>query len=124
MALFDDFGATYRGLLDQVDRQAIPQLLEPILRKSSIRNLQGLVDRLEQHGFSDRVLEWASRGTARISSVEIRSALKPGEVSELAETMGLPPESAMSLLADKLPAAIDAATHSGGVVVHGAWKAR
>lgn len=120
MAVFEDFGGTFRGLLSQVDSRSIPQLLEPVLSKSSIGNLQGLVDRLEIGGFADRVWNWANSGQpAPITAVEVKSALKAEEVGQLSRTLGLPDDSTLSLLADNLPAAVDAAAHNGDVVVHG-----
>ncbi|MGY4480137.1 YidB family protein [Bradyrhizobium sp. USDA 3364] len=120
MAVFDDFGGTFKGLLGQVDERGIPDLLEPVLNKSSIGGLQGLVNRLETQGFADRVQGWANHGrSSPISALEIGSALKAEEVGQIARAVGLPAESTLTLLADNLPAAVDAATQSGNVVVHG-----
>jgi uncharacterized protein YidB (DUF937 family) len=120
MAIFKDFGGTFKGLLGQVDSRGIPQLLEPVLNKSSIGGLQGLVNRLETEGFADRVQGWANhQKSSPISAIEIRSALKAEEVGQIARAIGLTADSTLSLLADNLPAAVDAATQSGEVVVHG-----
>jgi uncharacterized protein YidB (DUF937 family) len=121
MAAFKDFGGTFKGLLGQVDSRGIPQLLEPVLNKSSIGGLQGLVNRLETEGFGDRVLGWANHGkSSPISAVEIGAALRAEELGQISRTLGLPADSTLSLLADNLPAAVDAASQSGEVVVHGA----
>lgn len=120
MAIFDDFGGTFKGLLGQVNARAIPDLLEPVLNKSSVGGLQGLVNRLETQGFADRVQDWAHHGqSSPISAGEVRSALKAEEVGQIARAVGLTPESTLSLLADNLPAAVDAASQNGNVVVHG-----
>lgn len=120
MAIFDDFGGTFKGLLGQVNALSIPDLLEPVLNKSSVGGLQGLVNRLETQGFADRVQDWAHRGhSSPISAGEVRSALKAEEVGQIARAVGLTAESTLLLLAENLPAAVDAASQNGNVVVHG-----
>jgi uncharacterized protein YidB (DUF937 family) len=119
MGIFDDFGMTFKGLVGQTEPSALPQLLGPVLKQSSIRDLQGVVDRLEQNGLGDRVWEWANHqsGTG-LSPSEVEAALGSKAVDQLAGTLGLSTDSALSLLASSLPTAVDAASKSGAVVIH------
>jgi uncharacterized protein YidB (DUF937 family) len=119
MRPFDNFGRVFIGLADQVAISGLPELLGAALKKSSIGDLQTVVDRLEMNGFSDRVFSWADgTGEPSISAGEVAQALGPDRVANLAKTLGVPDESALDLLASKLPAAVGEATKHGDVTLH------
>ena len=119
MGLFDDFGGTFKGLMNQVDTSALPELLGAALSKSKVGDLQTLVDTLGNNGFADRVSAWADRvGSSRITASEVLSGLGKDKVERIAGAVGLPAESVLTLLAEKLPEAVREASSHGDVMVH------
>jgi uncharacterized protein YidB (DUF937 family) len=119
MRPFDNFGSAFMGLIGQVDGSGLPQLLGAALKKSSIGDLQTVIDRLELSGFSDRVFSWADNAPkSAISPSEVAQALGSDGVASLASTLGVPKESALDMLADKLPTAVGEATRHGEVMLH------
>ncbi|UFW51106.1 MULTISPECIES: YidB family protein [Bradyrhizobium] len=118
MRPFDNFGSVFIGLAGQVAASGLPELLGAALKKSSIGDLQTVVDRLTSSGFADRVFSWAeNQPKPSISPNEVAQALGPDNVASLADSLGVPKESALNLLADKLPAAIGEATKHGDITV-------
>jgi uncharacterized protein YidB (DUF937 family) len=116
---FDNFGTAFIGLVDQVAASGLPELLGAALKKSSIGDLQTVVDRLESNGFSDRLFSWTGNAPkSAISASEIAQVVGADGVASLAQTLGVPKESALDLLADKLPAAVAEATKHGDVTLH------
>lgn len=118
MRPFDNFGSAFLGLVGQVDGSGLPQLLGPALRKSSLGDLQSVVDRLERNGFSDRLFSWTNETVnPAITPSEVVQALGSDGVSSLANTLGVPKESALDMLAAKLPTAVGEATKHGEVTL-------
>ncbi|WP_156944015.1 YidB family protein [Bradyrhizobium sp. Ec3.3] len=119
MRPFDNFGNVFIGLAGQVAASGLPELLGAALKRSSIGNLQTVVDRLSSSGFADRVFSWAdNQSKPSISPGEVAEALGPENVASLADSLGVPKESALNLLADKLPTAVGEATKHGEITVH------
>lgn len=118
MRPFDNFGSAFIGLASQVASSGLPELLGAALKKSSIGSLQAVVDRLQSSGFSERVSSWVDDASkSAISPSEVVQALGADGVASLADTLGVPKESALNLLADKLPTAIVEATKHGDVTL-------
>lgn len=118
MGSFDDFGGTFRNLVARVDDSALPQLIGAALQKSKIGDLQTVVNGLEKGGLGQTVSSWADKTSATvISPTDVAAALGPAKVGRLADTLGLPAQSALELLAQSLPTAVGAATRSGAVVL-------
>jgi uncharacterized protein YidB (DUF937 family) len=116
MALFDDFGSTFQGLVGQVQTSALPQLLGAVLKKSDFGNLQTLVNRLQQGGLSDRVVSWVGlQPASSVSPSEIVAALGKDQVDQLSRAFGLTPQSTVTLLANNLPQTVREASHDGVV---------
>ncbi len=119
MKPFDNFGSAFIGLVDQVAPSGLPELLGAALKKSSIGDLQTVVDRFESSGLSDRLYSWtANVSEPAISPSEIAQVVGADGVASLAKTLGVPNASALDLLADKLPAAVAEATKHGEVTLH------
>lgn len=118
MRPFDNFGSAFIGLAGQVANSGLPELLGAALKKSSIGNLQTVVDRLQASGFSDRLSSWADNAMkSEISQSEVAQALGADGVASLANSLGVPKESALDLLAEKLPTAIGEACRHGDVTL-------
>lgn len=109
MGLFDNF----KGALDQIDALA-PGMLSNVLGNTKMGNLQGLVARLQEGGLSEQVKSWLGDGAnMRVTPEQIQDALGNQHVRQLAEQFGMPIDSVLNLLADHLPAAVDAASPNG-----------
>jgi uncharacterized protein YidB (DUF937 family) len=118
MALFDDFGGTFQGLVGQVQPSALPRLLGAMLTKSSFGDLQTLVNRLQQGGLSDRVVSWAGQQSSpSVSPNEIVAALGHDEVDQLSRRFGLTPHATVTLLANNLPETVSEASRDGVITV-------
>ncbi|SRR5258708_22367499 len=120
MALFDDFGRTFQGLVGQVQTTALPQLLGGVLKKSGFGDLQTLVNRLQQGGLSDHVVSWVGpQAASPVSASEIGAALGKDQIDQLSRAFGLTPQSTVTLLANNLPQTVTEASREGVISVHG-----
>ena len=78
--------------------------------------LKGLVSKLVEGGLGDQVKSWIAQGSNKpVSAEQVKDALGPEQVSQLAEKTGTTPDEAANQLADKLPTAVDRLTPDGTV---------
>src|SRR5450755_4017192 len=115
MGLFDSgFGGALKGMLGQVEAAAMPALISAALAKTNLGDLQGMVNKLQQGGLSEQVQSWLGNGANMPVSVDqLRSALGNDQVRQLAAHFGIPVDSALKLLAEHLPTAVDQASPNG-----------
>ena len=55
MGLLDSLGGALKGVLGQVEADAVPALISAVLAKTNLGDLQGLVNKLQQGGLNDQV---------------------------------------------------------------------
>src|SRR5476649_2669858 len=101
-------------MIGQVAAAAAPALILAALAKSNLGNLQGLVNQLQQAGMGDQVKSWLGNGAnMRITPDQLKAALGSDQVKQLAAHFGLPTDTALKMLAEHLPAAVDQASPNG-----------
>ncbi len=78
--------------------------------------LKGLVSKLVEGGLGDQVKSWIAQGNNQpVSAEQVKDALGPEQVDQLAEKTGTTPDEAADQLAHKLPTAVDRLTPDGKV---------
>jgi uncharacterized protein YidB (DUF937 family) len=102
------------GTLSQVEAAAVPNLISTVLAKTNLGNLQGIVNQLQQGGLGPQVQSWLGSGAnLPVTPDQLRAALGNDHVRQLAQHFGIDPDSALKLLADHLPNAVDQASPQG-----------
>ncbi len=110
MGLFGSLG----GVVGQLTAEAAPGLISAALAKTNLSDLQGLVSQLQQGGLGNQVQSWLGNGTnMKVTPDQLRNALGNEQIKQLAEHFGIPVDSALKMLADHLPAAVDQASPNG-----------
>jgi large-conductance mechanosensitive channel/uncharacterized protein YidB (DUF937 family) len=114
MGLLDSLGGALRGVLGQVEADAVPALVSAVLAKTNLGDLQGLVTKLQQGGLGDQVQSWLGNGANLPVTVDqLREALGNEQVQQIARELGLPIDGALKLLAEHLPTVVDQASPNG-----------
>lgn len=109
MGLFDQL----KGVLNEIDTLS-PGMLSNTLGNTSLGNLQGLLEELQAGGLHEQVKSWLGDGpNMRVTPEQIQAALGNRHVQQIAEQFGLPVDSVLNLLAEHLPATVDAASPNG-----------
>ena len=82
--------------------------------------LAGLVDKLKAGGLGSAVDSWVGNGPNQsISPAQVSSALGQGQISQLAQKCGIPPEAVAGHLSQILPEVINHLTPNGTVPTQG-----
>jgi uncharacterized protein YidB (DUF937 family) len=118
MGLFDqlNIGGVLQGALGQVEAQAVPALLNTVLAKTQLGDLNGLVAKLQQGGLGPQVQSWLGNGTnIPITADELKAALGNAQVQEFARHLGLPVDATLKLLSEHLPNVVDQASPNGTI---------
>jgi uncharacterized protein YidB (DUF937 family) len=114
MGLLDDFADVLKGGLHQVEADAAAKLLPDLMAQTSLGSLQGVVDKLQASGLGQHVQSWISEGeNMGVTADHIVHALGSGQVSEIAQQLGVSPQSAAQFLVQHLPNAVNAAAQAG-----------
>jgi uncharacterized protein YidB (DUF937 family) len=79
-------------------------------------DLKQLVEKFEDAGLGDKIKSWIGKGENQpVSAEEVKQALGPDEVKQVADESGVDPDQAAQSLADELPKAVDEATPDGTI---------
>jgi uncharacterized protein YidB (DUF937 family) len=79
-------------------------------------DLKQLVKKFEDAGLGDRIKSWIGTGENKpVSADEVKQALGPDEVKQLADQDGIDPDQAAQSLANDLPVAVDKVTPDGSI---------
>jgi uncharacterized protein YidB (DUF937 family) len=114
MGLLDSLGGALKGVLGQVEADAVPALVSAVLAKTNLGDLQGLVTKLQQGGLNDQVQSWLGNGAnLPVTADQLRAALGNEQVQQIARELGLPIDGALKLLAEHLPTVVDQASPNG-----------
>jgi uncharacterized protein YidB (DUF937 family) len=112
MGLLDNLG----GMVGQLAEGAAPGLISAALAKTSLGDVQGLVNQLQQGGLGDQVKSWLGNGSNMpVTADQLRAALGNDQVKQIAEHFGVPVDAALKMLAEHVPAAVDQASPNGNL---------
>jgi uncharacterized protein YidB (DUF937 family) len=116
MGLLDSLGGALKGVLGQVEADAVPALISAVLAKTNLGDLQGLVNKLQQGGLNDQVQSWLGNdANLPVTVDQLRAALGNEQVQQIARELGLPIDGALKLLAEYLPTTVDQASPNGTI---------
>ena len=112
MGLFDTLKDAAMGALNSQGSDAV----NAALAKTDLGGLSGVVGQLQSAGLGDTVKSWLGGGqNLPISADQLKAALSSDQVRGIAQHFGVDPDAALALLAQHLPAAVDAASPNGEV---------
>ena len=114
MGLFDNLGGALKGLARQAEVAALPALLSAALAQTSLGNMQGLLDKLQQSGLGPQVSSWLGDGkNLPITADQLKAALGKEQVQQIAAHFGLPMDKILATVAEQLPAIVDKLSPNG-----------
>ena len=104
------------SLMGPVEEAALPGLFSEGLAKTGLGDLQGLVNKLQQGGLGAQVQSWLGDGqNASVDPELLKGALENEHIQQLAQHFGVDPDTALKMLAEHLPTAVDQARQQGTV---------
>jgi uncharacterized protein YidB (DUF937 family) len=93
-----------------------PGLFDGIVAMIRDRGVSSLLDQLKKGGLAEAVSSWVGTGAnLPVNADQIRAALGPETIENLAKRAGLPPGQASAMLAKILPGLVDHLTPGGTV---------
>ena len=114
MGMFDNLGGALKGLAGQVETAALPALLSAALAKTDLKDMQGLLNKLQQSGLGKQVSSWLGDGkNLPITADQLRAALGNEQIQQLAAYFGLPMDKILTTVAESLPAIVDKLSPNG-----------
>jgi uncharacterized protein YidB (DUF937 family) len=126
MGLFDGVLGMLGGQQQPDDSKA--KLLEAaaamLSSNSQVGGLHGLVDKFQEAGLGNVIGSWIGTGQNQpISPEQVQQVLGDGQLQQISEQTGLPPEQTAGHLSDLLPSLIDKLTPNGQVPEGGLGQA-
>lgn len=104
MGLLDEMAGAVKGALLEGAEGGAQGVLGNALQNSSLGGLSGLLGQLDGAGLGHLVSSWTGGGQGLSISVDqLKAALTPEHVQEIAKALNLPPDSALAHLAEHLP---------------------
>src|SRR4051794_25063491 len=85
-----------------------PSVLTEILGKTDLGSIGGLLNQLQKGGLETLVSSWlGSTDNLPVSPNQLRSALDPRQLQQMATAAGIPLEKLLPILAQHLPGTVD-----------------
>lgn len=104
MGLFDEFAGVVENAVNAHPGGASGMFNEAL---SDLGGLDGVVSKLNQAGLGDKVSSWLGDGAnAPLTADEVRAALTPQHLEQIAGKLGIPTDAVPSVLAQHLPTAV------------------
>ncbi len=103
MGLFDDVVSAAKGAALQAAEGSAQGVLQNVLQGSSLGGLSGLVGQLQGSGLGGLVSSWQSGQGSPISLDQLKGALDPAHIQQIASALNMPADSALAHLAEHLP---------------------
>jgi len=114
MGILDNLSGAIKGLAGQAETAALPALLSAALAKTDLKDIQGLLNKLQQSGFGKQVSSWLGDGkNLPITADQLRAALGNEQIQQLAAHFGLPMDKILATVAENLPAIVDKLSPNG-----------
>jgi uncharacterized protein YidB (DUF937 family) len=104
MGLLDELAGAAKGALMGGAENAAQGVLGNVLQNSSLGGLSGLMGQLNQSGLGHLVASWSGDGQGQPISVDqLKAALTPEHIQEIASSLGMDANGALAHLAEHLP---------------------
>ncbi len=104
MGFLDDAIGAVKGAVLQGAEGSAQGVLNNVLQGSSLGGLSGVLGQLQSSGLGDLVSSWTGGGQGLpISADQLKAALTPEHIQEIASSLGMDPNSALAHLAEHLP---------------------
>ncbi|HVV28968.1 MAG TPA: YidB family protein [Rhizomicrobium sp.] len=104
MGLLDDVVGAVKGAVSGEGEGGVQGMLSNALAGSSMGGLSGILDQLNESGLGHLVSSWTGGGEGSPISVDqLKAALTPDHIQEIASALNLSPDSALAHLAEHLP---------------------
>ena len=114
MGMFDSISGAVKGLAGQAETAALPTMLNAALAQTSLGNMQGLLDKLQQSGLGPQVTSWLGDSkNLPITADQLKAALGNEQVQQIATHFGLPVDKILATVAEQLPAIVDKLSPNG-----------
>jgi len=104
MGLLDDVIGAAKGAILEGSENTAQGVLNNVLQGSSLGGLSGVLGQLDNSGLGHLVSSWTGSGdNLPISMDQLKSALTPEHIQEIAGALHMDPNSALAHLAEHLP---------------------
>jgi len=104
MGLLDDVVGAVKGAALESAESGAQGILSNVLQGSSLGGLSGVLDQLNGSGLGHLVSSWTGNGQGQPISVDqLKSALTPEHIQEIAGALGMDSNTALAHLAEHLP---------------------
>ena len=106
MGLFDDVVGAVKGAVLEGAEGSAQGILNNVLQGSSLGGLSGVLDQLNGSGLGHLVSSWSGNGQGQgqpISVDQLKAALTPEHIQQIASALHMDPNSALAHLAEHLP---------------------
>ena len=104
MGLLDDMVGAAKGAMLEGAEGGAQGILNNVLQGSSLGGLSGVLDQLNGSGLGHLVSSWTGNGQGQPISVDqLKAALTPEHIQEIASALHMDPNSALAHLAEHLP---------------------
>jgi uncharacterized protein YidB (DUF937 family) len=104
MGLLDDVVGAVKGAVLEGAEGSAQGILNNVLQGSSLGGLSGVLNQLNSSGLGHLVSSWAGTGEGQPISVDqLKAALTPEHIQEIAGALHMDPNSALAHLAEHLP---------------------
>ena len=104
MGLLDDVVGAAKGAILQGTENGAQGILNNVLQGSSLGGLSGVLEQLNGSGLGHLVSSWTGNGQGQPISVDqLKAALTPEHIQEIASALHMDPNSALAHLAEHLP---------------------
>jgi uncharacterized protein YidB (DUF937 family) len=111
MGILSDLISGVTGSAQQGSQGATQAILNNVLEGSSLGGVSGLVNQISGAGLGHLVESWSGEGQSLpISADQLKCALTPDHIQEIASALHMDPDSAMSHLAGHLPMLVGSRT--------------
>jgi len=104
MGLLDDVVSAAKGAMLEGAEGGAQGILNNVLQGSSLGGLSGVLGQLNNAGLGKMVSSWTGSGeNLPISVDQLKTALTPEHIQEIASALHMDPNSALAHLAEHLP---------------------
>lgn len=105
-----------KDTLGQLEAGLFPSILGEVLGNGGQGGLSTIVSKLEETGLGEQVKSWLGSGqNLPVSGDQLKQALGNDQIEKLAARFGIPVDTVLASLAEKVPDLVDAASPHGSL---------